>query len=180
MHASPGKGRSHRAATAAILAGLLALAAAVALVSLAPAAGAAAEAEAPTRAGYVEQLERVCKPDAEATRRAMKGARADIGAERIAVAAGKFAKATRIFGSTVKEIVTVPRPPADTAKLSRWFGYLKAQESYLKRITAKLRARRTIKAQRLVARFIHNGNLANNTVLAFGFDYCSFKFSRYG
>jgi hypothetical protein len=39
---------------------------------------------------------------------------------------------------------------------------------------------RTIKAQRLTARFIHNGNLANNDTLAFGFDYCSFKFSRYG
>ena len=37
-----------------------------------------------------------------------------------------------------------------------------------------------IKAQRLTARFIHNGNLANNVVLAFGFDWCSFKFSRYG
>ena len=39
---------------------------------------------------------------------------------------------------------------------------------------------RAIPAQRLTARFIHNGNLANNTVIAFGFNYCSFKFSRYG
>ena len=35
-------------------------------------------AEAPTRDEYVEQLEAICKPDAEATQRAMKGARADI------------------------------------------------------------------------------------------------------
>ena len=28
--------------------------------------------------------------------------------------------------------------------------------------------------------FFHNGNLANNVVLSFGFEYCSFKFSRYG
>ncbi len=54
------------------------------------------------------------------------------------------------------------------------------QESYLKQITAQLQAGHAIKAQRLTARFIHNGNLANNVVLAFGFDYCSFKFSRYG
>ena len=63
---------------------------------------------------------------------------------------------------------------------SKWFGYLKRQEAYLRQITAQLRAEQTIKAQRLTARFIHNGNLANNVVLAFGFDYCSFKFSRYG
>lgn len=140
----------------------------------------AAAAEAPTRDQYVAQLERVCKPDAEATQRVMKGARADIVAERLGAAAGKFAKAASIFGSTVKEISGAPRPPADAVKLSRWFGYLKAQESYLKRITAQLKAERGIKAQRLTARFIHNGNLANNVVLAFGFDYCSFKFSRYG
>jgi hypothetical protein len=143
-------------------------------------AAAASAAEAPTRAEYVSRLESVCKPDAEATQLAMKGVRADVNAERLAVAAGKFAKATAIFGSTVKRISAVPRPPADTAKLSRWFGYLKAQESYLKRITAQLEGGRAIKAQRLTARFIHNGNLANNVVLAFGFRYCSFKFSRYG
>jgi len=137
-------------------------------------------AEAPTRDEYVAQLEGVCKPDAEATRKAMKGSRADIRAERLAVAAEKFAAATSIFGATVKEISAMPRPAADATKLGKWFGYLKAQESYLKQITAQLRADHAIQAQRLTARFIHNGNLANNTVLAFGFDYCSFKFSRYG
>jgi len=137
-------------------------------------------AEAPTRDEYVTQLESICKPDAEATQRAMKGARADIKAERLKSAAGKFAKATRIFGGTVKEIDVVPRPSADTAKLEKWFGYLRKQESYLGQATAQLRAEHAIKAQRLIARFIHNGNLANNTVLAFGFNYCSFKFSRYG
>src|ERR1051325_9158891 len=96
-------------------------------------------AEGPTREEYVSQLESVCKPDAEATQRAMKGARSDIQAERLSVAAGKFAKATRIFGSTVKEIAKVSRPPADTTKLTKWLGYLNKQESYLGQITAQLR-----------------------------------------
>lgn len=149
-------------------------------VTLLAAATTAVAAEAPTRDEYVTRLEAVCKPDAEATQRAMKGARSDIKAERLAAAAEKFAAATSIFGATVREISAAPRPPADAAKLSKWFGYLKAQESYLQQITAQLRADHAIKAQRLTARFIHNGNLANNVVLAFGFDYCSFKFSRYG
>jgi len=156
------------------------IAAAVSGLALLVTAPAAVAVEAPSRTEYVTQLEGVCKPDAEATRVAMKGARADISAERLALAAGKFSKATSIFGGTVKEISAVPRPPTDAAKLTKWFGYLKAQESYLKRITAQLKADNPIQAQRLTARFIHNGNLANNTVLAFGFDYCSFKFSRYG
>ena len=159
--------------------GLRLLACLVFSTALLPAATAAA-AEAPTRDEYVERLEAICEPEAEATQRAMKGARGDIEAERLAPAAGKFAKATRIFGSTEHRIAAVPRPPADQVKLGKWFGYLEAQESYLKRITAQLRADRAIPAQRLTARFIHNGNLANNTVIAFGFNYCSFKFSRYG
>jgi hypothetical protein len=143
-------------------------------------AASAPAAEAPTRDEYVDRLEAICKPDAEATQRAMKGARGDVRAERLAVAAQKFAKATAIFGGTVKGISAVPRPAADTTKLGKWFTYLKRQQSYLGQITAQLRQGNGIKAQRLTARFIHTGNLANNVVLAFGFDWCSFKFSRYG
>lgn len=150
------------------------------LVAAALAAATAPAAEAPTRDEYVERLEKVCKPDAEATQRAMKGARADVRRERFKPAATKFAKATSIFGGTVTQIGGVPRPSADKTKLDKWFGYLNRQEDYLRQITSALRAREGIKAQRLTARFIHNGNLANNVVLAFGFDYCSFKFSRYG
>jgi hypothetical protein len=168
MQASSGKGRRRRIALAALLGTLLL------------AAASAAAAEAPTRDEYVARLEGVCKPDTEATLRAMKGARSDIRSERLATAAGKFAKASAIFGSTVKKISAVPRPSADAAKLGKWFGYLKNQQSYLRQITTQLRLGHAIKAQRLTARFIHNGNLANNVVLAFGFNYCSFKFSRYG
>jgi hypothetical protein len=150
----------------------------LAMVLLALASPAAAEA--PTREEYVERLEQICKPDALATQRVMKGARADVRAERLAAAAKKFAKATVIFGSSVKQMSAVPRPSADVERLRKWFTYLKRQESYLRQITKQLREDNPIKAQRLTARFIHNGNLANNVVLAFGFDWCSFKFSRYG
>jgi len=150
------------------------------IASVTIAAGSALAAEEPNRSEYVDRLERVCKPDAEATQRAMKGARSDIKSERLGAAAGKFAKATRIFGSTVRKIAPVPRPAADKKALGKWFTDLRRQEAYLGQITTQLRSGHAIKAQRLIARFIHSGNLANNVVLAFGFNYCSFKFSRYG
>ncbi len=152
----------------------------VALACLGVLSAAGAAAETPTRAEYVSQLEVTCKPDAEATQKAIKGLRGDVQAERLKRAAEKFAAAGSIFGGTVKEIAAVPRPVADQAKLSKWFTYLKRQERYLGQIAGHFRNDRPIAGQRLLARFIHNGNLANNTVLAFGFNYCSFKFSRYG
>jgi hypothetical protein len=141
--------------------------------------GVAVAEGAPTRTEYVTRLEGICKPGAEATERAVKGVKGDIKAERLTVAAGKFAAAARIFAGTVREISPVPRPPADAAKLAKWFGYLGEEEHYLTKIAAALRAERTIQSQRYTARFVHNGNLANNAVLAFGFDYCSFKPSRF-
>lgn len=142
--------------------------------------GSAAAAEAPTRDEYVAQLETICKPDAEATQKAMKGGRGDISAERLALAAAKFGKAKTIFAGTLRRMSAVSEPPEDAAKLAKWFTFLAKQKSYLGQITAQLKADRLIPAQRLTARFIHNGNLANSVVLAFSFNYCSFKFSRYG
>jgi hypothetical protein len=140
----------------------------------------AAAETGPTRPEYVAQLETICKPGSEATQRAVDGVKADVRAERLTIAATKFAKAAKIFGGTVKAITPVPRPPADTAKLKTWFGYLARQEAYLKKIAADLRAGQTIASQGDTARFVHNGNLSNRTVLAFGFHYCSFELTRFG
>jgi hypothetical protein len=143
--------------------------------------GGVASADAgPSRTEYAAQLEAICKPRALATEGVTEGSREDINAGRLASAAKKFGRATRIYAATLRIIAPVPRPRADVRRLSKWFSYLKRQESYLREITTELRARNSIRAQRLTALFIHNGNLANNAVLDFDFDYCSFKFSRFG
>jgi hypothetical protein len=141
---------------------------------------ASARAEAlPDRAEYVSGLESVCKPGVEATQRAVRGVRSDIRAERLAVAADKLSSAARIFDGTVSKISTVPRPPLDATQLAKWFRYLKLQESYLSRAAAALRAQRIVRYQHNAVRFVHTGNLANDVVIAFGFNYCEFKFSRF-
>jgi hypothetical protein len=147
------------------------------LLCLAPGALSAATS---SRVEYVEELERTCKPREIATERTMNGARLDVRKGRNAIAADKFKGAATIFAGTIKRIASVPRPSADAAKLTKWFGYLNRQEDYLKQIAAQLHAGRNIQAQRSLSHFIHTGNLANNVTLAFGFDYCSFKFSRFG
>jgi hypothetical protein len=154
---------------------------ATAAMMLVAAAAAFAAEEILTRDEYVERLEGVCKPRAEMTQRAMDGVRQDVqDPKRIDIAAGKFGKAANIFGGTVRIMERVSRPAADLERLKEWYVYLNRQEDYLQRITGQLRIDHTIKAQRLTSRFIHNGNLANNVTLAFGFNFCSFKFSRFG
>ena len=139
-----------------------------------------AAASSPERAEYVASLEAVCKPGVEATQRAVRGLRSDVKAERLSVAARKLSKAARIFDGTVREITPVPRPTLDMTQLAKWFGDLRLQEDYLIKAAAALHAERIHQYQRNAVRFVHTGNKANDVVIAFGFDYCEFKFSRFG
>jgi hypothetical protein len=139
----------------------------------------AVAAVAPERAEYVDTLESICKPGVEATQKAVRGVRSDIQAERLAVAAGKLGRAARIFDGTVHRISAIARPPQDAKHLAKWFHYLKRQESYLGRAAAALRAQRIPRYQHNAVLFVHNGNLANDVVIAYGFNYCRFKFSRF-
>jgi len=153
--------------------------AAVASLALLTLAVSAHADTASQRRAYVERLEGICKPGVEATQRAVKGVKSDVQAERLAVAAAKLAKAAHIFDGTVARISGVRRPAIDATQLNKWFDYLRLQQSYLARAAASLRAERIASYQRNAVRFVHNGNKANDVVIAFGFNYCRFNFRRF-
>jgi hypothetical protein len=149
------------------------------LAALAPCTLAAADPP-PDQAEYVSQLESICKPNVEQTERAVRGLRSDVRRERLSVAAGKLSRAQTIFGRTVRTISAVPRPPADSAQLSKWFRYLRLQESYMGGAASALRTKRIVRYQHDSVRVVHTGNLANDVVITYGFNYCRFNFSRFG
>jgi hypothetical protein len=136
-------------------------------------------AEELSRDEYVARLERICKPGSEATERAVRGVRSDVRHERLALAGRKFARAKRIFTATVSSISTVPRPAEDRDTLKRWFAALSREKFYLGQMVKTLLADDVAGFQRVSAKFIHEGNRANNAVVSFGFDYCSFKPTRF-
>ncbi len=131
------------------------------------------------RKAYVDRLEAICKPGVEATQRAVKGVRSDVQAERLSIAAAKLAKAAKIFDGTVGQISAVPRPGSDAVQLAKWFSYLRLQQSYLAKAGAALRSEQIPSYQHNIVRFAHNGNKANDVVIAFGFNYCRFNFRRF-
>jgi hypothetical protein len=149
------------------------------LLAATVAAGVSTAAEEITRTEYVARLEQICKPGSEATERAVRGVRSDVRHERLAVAATKFSRANRIFAATLRSISTVPRPEPDRSTLKRWFTALGHEQVYLGQMVKTLRADDVAGFQRVSARFIHEGNRANNAVVSFGFDYCSFKPTRF-
>ena len=120
---------------------------------------------------------------AKATQRAMDGVRDDVrNPKRLPIAADEIRQGRRRSSAARSTRSSdVPRPIADDVAAEE----VVRLPEHGRRTTCRKSPRscasdHTIKAQRLTARFIHNGNLANNVTLAFGFNYCSFKFSRFG
>ncbi|HWB70541.1 MAG TPA: hypothetical protein VG518_11245 [Solirubrobacterales bacterium] len=138
-----------------------------------------ASAEEITRDEYVARVEPVCKTNTEANQRIFKGAKSEVKEGELTKASKRFKRAVVAFNKTISQIKAVPEPAADKPKLDKWIGYLKIESSYLGKIGKALGEGNKYKAQNLSVRLNRNSNLANNTVLAFGFDYCRIQPSRF-
>jgi len=132
-----------------------------------------------TRDEYVSRVEPICKRNTEANRRILAGAKEQVKAEQLKAASTHFARAVGAFEKTIGQLQAVPQPASDEAKLEKWIGYLEVESSYLGRIGKALAQGDKSKAQTLSVRLNRNSNLANNTVLAFGFSYCKIDPSRF-
>jgi hypothetical protein len=153
-------------------------AATVVMVAAGALAGLAIAAEQ-TRESYVAQVEPICKTNTKANERILAGVEKKVKQGNLKVAAGQFTQAAGAFEKAVKQIRAVPQPPADQAKLTKWLGYLNEETKLLGGIGKALKAGNKSKAQTLSVRLTHNGNLANNAVLGFEFNYCLIDSSRF-
>lgn len=134
---------------------------------------------APTREEYVAQVEPICERDTLATKRILSGAQDKIRAGQLASAGGQFIRASEAFGATIRKIVAVPRPPADDARLLKWFRFLRIVRSHLRNIGKALKEGNELKATHDRIRAERSGNAANNVGFVFGFRYCRLTPSRY-
>jgi len=149
-----------------------ALGAAVLLVPLATAAEI-------SRDEYVARVEPICKRNVEANKRIFDGAKDEVKAGELKKASTHFSRAATALGKTIGQLKAVPQPIGDEEKLKKWLGYLEVEADYFTRIGQALSAGKKGKAQTLSVRLNRNSNLANNTVLAFGFDYCKIDPTRF-
>lgn len=155
----------------------LALAVAVALLVMVPAA-IAAEGEL-TRDEYVAKVEPICKSNAQANSRILKGVKEQVKQDKLVPAGKRFIQAASALGTTVGKIAAVPQPSADTAKLSKWIGYLEKEQTYLLQIGKKLKSKDKYRAEKLAGELNRNNNKANNTVISFDFHECRIDSSRF-
>ena len=158
---------------------ILAVAVATILTTAAFTAVALAVAPAQTREGYVAQVEPICKKNTAANERILQGARSEIKAGRLRVAAGQFTRAGRAFEKAVGELRAVPPPGEDAVTLAKWLAQLEKETDFLQRIGKALNEGKKTAVLGLSVRLKHNGNLANNLVLDFDFRYCLINPSKF-
>ncbi len=152
----------------------------LAIGALALLAGASlAQATEVTRASYTEAVEPICKLNTEANEKILKGTKAEVKANKLKPAAAKFTKAAAALKQAYTQLAAVPKPPADTAKLTKWLADVKAEIALFEATAAKLKAGNKTGAEAMVVRLTHTANLANDAALGFEFQYCRFEPSRF-
>ena len=148
------------------------------LASVAVAAAASGE-EVPTREQYVAAVEPICERNIAVSQRILKGVRGKIRRKEFDRAGAQFIRVSEAFGDTVRELVAVARPPADDARLLKWFRFLRIVRSHLRNVGKSLKAGDEIKATHDRIRAERSSNAANNVSFVFGFRYCRLTRSRF-
>jgi hypothetical protein len=143
------------------------------------AATAAWAEEAPTREEYVAKVDPICQKNTESNKRILDGASQKVNSGKLKQAGAQFTRASAAFGKSVKEIVAVPRPPADSPRLEKWFGFLKIVQTNLGKVGKALKEGNKVKAVHEKIRAERSSNAANNVSFVFGFKYCHLQASEF-
>jgi len=153
--------------------------AAVLLATLAVAAVARGYEE-PTREHYIATVEPICKSDREASEQILAGTREAIRDGKLKVAGRQLIRASRHFGEAIRKLIAVPRPPADEAKLQKWFGFLRILRDRIRQTGVYYKEGEELRATHESIAAERTGNAANNVSFSLKFKYCRLGRSRLG
>jgi hypothetical protein len=160
--------------------GTLPIALLVAAVTLVGAAGAAAEESAPSpREEYVSQVEPICQTNTEVDKRILKNVQQRVRQGKLKQAGRQFIHVAGAFGSAIGEMMAVPRPPEDEARLLKWFKFLRIVQTDLRKVGKAFKAEEKVRATHEGLRVERASNAANNVGFVFEFHYCRLTRSRF-
>lgn len=134
---------------------------------------------AETRDTYREKVEPICKRDTLRSKRILRGAQQRIRKQKLVPAGRQFLRVSRTFGRAVGQLVRVPRPAADDARLRKWLEFLRIVQKRLRIFGQRLIERKRVKATHASIHLERSANAANNVSFVFEFDYCRITRSRF-
>jgi hypothetical protein len=131
------------------------------------------------RGTYKQQVEPICKQNREANERVLKGVKQNIKNGKLKLAGTQFAKGAAALKKARTQLAAVPKPAADSARLTKWLDLVKTEVELFEKVSKKLKAGDKRGAQRMALQLTTTVNKANNTVLAYEFKYCKVQTSQF-
>jgi hypothetical protein len=132
-----------------------------------------------TKESYVAEVEPICEANTKANEKLLKNVKSQVKAGKLTPAGASLITAGKALKKTWSELSAVPQPSADSAKLTKWLGYVKGEAELFEKAGTLLKAGKKAPAQQVVNKLSKNANLANFEVVSFGFHYCRFEPSKF-
>jgi hypothetical protein len=128
-----------------------------------------------TRSAYVARAELICGDTSTKAIPAFKIGVKQLKNNEVISAGTKLMEVARLNETSRGRLQKLPKPPEDSADLATWLAQLGAQNRLLRKAGKELHEEHRVQAQGYLSRFVHSGNVANDTVLGFGFKDCLFE-----
>jgi hypothetical protein len=132
-----------------------------------------------TKESYVAEVEPICEANTKANEKLLKNVKSQVKAGKLTPAGASLITAGKALKKTWSELSAVPQPSADSAKLTKWLGYVKGEAELFEKAGTLLKAGKKAPAQQVVNKLSKNANLANFEVVSFGFHYCRCEPSKF-
>lgn len=143
----------------------------IAMLAIAPLAA----GEEQTRDSYKAQAEPICQANRSANEKIMAGARDRVNNGKLTLAGKQFIRVSGSVGGLIKQLATIPAPPADERRVERWFDSMGLLKQRLREVGKYYKAGEKIKATHTSILAERAGLSANNTSIVFHFHYCRFS-----
>lgn len=153
---------------------MLLFAAAAALLGAVPSMAAEATPES-----FKEAAEPICKTNREANEKVLDGARQNVQTGKLKKASGQLFSAAKALKRARTQLLAVPKPTEDAAKLTKWLQGIKSEVELLEATGRKLAAGDKNGAIKMIIRLKSNATKTNNQVLDYEFRYCRINPSEF-
>jgi hypothetical protein len=87
---------------------------------------------------YKAQVEPICQANTQANEKILKGARENVKNGKLSKASQQLFAAAKALKKTRGELLQVPAPSADSARLTKWLGGVKSEVDLLDAAAQKL------------------------------------------
>ena len=128
---------------------------------------------------YREAVEPICKANTEANEKILKGVRKEVQEGKLKKASGQLFSAAKALKRTRAQLLKVPKPSEDSARLTKWLAGVKTEAELLEATGRKLAKGEKNAAVRMVVQLENNARKTNNLVLDYQFRYCRFNPTKF-